>query len=162
MRVGSTAFGSGTKCSIARKARNEPARSFNIPGMIQPGPAARYAAHQARLPGVPPAGRNRRKSTCSPIWAINEKTTVAAVPNRTRSNDRPLTPAIPVNLVQRSNDALINGRDKDEGQEMQHDPCWLLPELKPADERDAMRHQRNHDQRAEHVAYEKWDAQTHL
>ena len=42
----------------------------------------------------------------------------------------------------------INGRDKDEGQEMQHDPCWLRPELKPADESDAMRHQRNHDQRA--------------
>jgi hypothetical protein len=56
----------------------------------------------------------------------------------------------------------INGRDKDEGQEMQHDPCWLRPELKPADESNAMRHQRNHDQRAEHVAYEKWDAQTHL
>jgi hypothetical protein len=34
----------------------------------------------------------------------------------------------------------IDGRDKDKGQEMQHDPCRLRPELKTADERDAMRH----------------------
>ena len=39
--VGSTAFGSGTMCSTARNARNDPASSFNTPGMIQPGPAAR-------------------------------------------------------------------------------------------------------------------------
>ena len=39
--------------------------------------------------GDPRAGRKRRKSTCSPICAISENTTVAAVPNRKRLNEPP-------------------------------------------------------------------------
>ena len=65
--VGSAAFSTGTRCSIARKARNEPASIFRTPGTIQPGPAHKYATHQLCAPRVPRGGRNRRKSTCSPI-----------------------------------------------------------------------------------------------
>src|SRR5712671_7701005 len=83
--VGSVARCAGTRYSIARKARNDPASCLSAPRTIQPGPAARFANHQAR-PCAARAGWKRRKSTCSPICAINENTTVEAAPNNTRLN----------------------------------------------------------------------------
>src|SRR5258706_12325530 len=44
---GSAALSTGTRWRTARYGRKEPARSFSSPGMIQPGPAAREAVHQA-------------------------------------------------------------------------------------------------------------------
>src|SRR5262245_36402078 len=97
--VGSAAFDGGTRCLMARKARNEPASSFSTPGMIQPGPAERYALHQPNFLS-PRGGRKRKKSTCSPICATSENTTVDAAPNSSTLNVCPSRPAAPENCVQ--------------------------------------------------------------
>ena len=102
--VGSAAFSGGIRFWIARNARNEPASILSTPGTIQPGPADSEAAHQ-RHPGFASrAGRKRRKSTCSPICAISEKTTVEAVPNSRRLNVAPLDSAVPRNCVHSPNE----------------------------------------------------------
>ena len=78
-----------------RKARNEPASSLSMPGTIQPGPAASSAVHQAAGRPASRGGRKRRKSTCSPICAISENTTVEAAPNSSEIERSPSAPAWP-------------------------------------------------------------------
>ena len=52
--------------------------------------------------------------------------------------------------------------DRGKGKDVQHDPEWLGPELKPADLRDAVRHQRDDHDRADQVADRARDAETKL
>ena len=76
----------GTRCCDGEKSQERPRQHLHA----RRGRSSRdrrtnrrstsSAAHALR------GGRNRRKSTCSPICAISENTTVAAVPNSTRSN----------------------------------------------------------------------------
>src|SRR5262249_52558448 len=100
--VGSAAFDGGTRCLMARKARKETASSFSTPRKIQPGPADRYAVHHPN-PRASRGGRKRKKSTCSPICATSENTTVDAAPNSSRLNACPSRPAAPENCVHSAN-----------------------------------------------------------
>src|SRR5258708_11021803 len=70
--------------------------------MTQAGLADRQAIHQ--LLGVlgSRTGKKRRKSTCSPICATSENTTVEAVPNNRMLNALP--PSTPAYAVQAWND----------------------------------------------------------
>ena len=52
--------------------------------------------------------------------------------------------------------------DENEGNEMQHDPDRLRPQLQPADEGDAVGDQWNDDQRTQHVAGEQRNAEAHF
>ena len=94
------------------------ARWRETPGTIRPAASAcrersspdrppDSATHQPRVPASPRAGRKRRKSTCSPICAISENTTVEAAPNRTRLNELAVSARAALrSCVQPSNDAL--------------------------------------------------------
>ena len=66
---------------------------------IQPGPALSRASHQDASEVRPSRGRNRRKSTCSPIWATSAKTTDAALPNSSRSRPPAGSPCRPEKRV---------------------------------------------------------------
>src|SRR5690606_24099084 len=81
MRVGSAASSLGTSWLNASTARNEPARILITPITIQPGPPTINAHHQRTSVLAVGAGKNRKKSTCSPIRATNEKITADAAPN---------------------------------------------------------------------------------
>src|SRR6185437_15533152 len=48
------------------------------------------------------------------------------------------------------------------GHDMQHDPDRLRPQLKAADQRDAVGHQRNDDDGADEIADRARDAEAHL
>lgn len=85
MWAGSAASSGGTPWLSAKKARKEPASSFSAPSTIQPGPALISAIHHDALEVRRSRGRNRRKSTCSPICATSENTTEDATPNSNRS-----------------------------------------------------------------------------
>ena len=52
--------------------------------------------------------------------------------------------------------------DGGKGQDVEHDPQRLRPQLKAADQRDAVGHQRNDDDGADEVADRARDAETHL
>ncbi len=57
---------------------------------------------------------------------------------------------------------LVHREDEDEGDEVQHQPEGLGPELEAADEGDAVRHQRDHHQRADEIADHQRHAEAHL
>ncbi len=104
--------------------------------MIQPGPALSSADPPGRTRAARGArGRKRRKSTCSPICATSENTTDAAAPNSSRSKMTAgvavLDPEIrPVHEARRGSAYGDDG----EGQQVQHQPDRLGPELKAADQ----------------------------
>ena len=156
--VGSIAFSTDTPALSASTARKEPISSFPVPSTIQPGPAASSDAHQASLRPLLWRGRKRRKSTCSPICATREKTTSAAEPNSSglkAPSDRAVLTRVARPVLDREHALRA---DEDEGQDMQHDPEGLGPELELADEGDAVGDQRDHQQGADQIA----DAERHV
>ena len=50
--------------------------------------------------------------------------------------------------------------DRSEGQDVKDDPQRLRPQLEAADQRDAVRHQRNDDNRADEIADRTWNSET--
>ncbi len=68
----------------------------------------------------------------------------------------------PWELRPRRKRARIGDSDEHERNKMQDEPKWLGPGLEAADEGDAVGHQRNDHQRADHVADEQRHAEAHL
>ncbi|MHC2672266.1 hypothetical protein ACVI1J_004429 [Bradyrhizobium diazoefficiens] len=52
--------------------------------------------------------------------------------------------------------------DRRKGQDVQNDPEWLGPELEAADQRDAVGHQRDDDDRADEIADRPRNPEAHL
>ena len=130
--------------------------------MIQPGPALSSAIHHDVREVRRSRGRNRRKSTCSPICATSENTTEAAVPNSSRSR-WPLGVAMLAGEFAPLRERMrVGPGDRHEGQDVQDDPERLRPQLEAADQRDAVGHQRNDDDGADEIADRARDAEAHL
>ena len=130
--------------------------------MIQPGPALSSAIHHEVREVRRSRGRNRRKSTCSPICATSENTTEAAVPNSSRSR-WPLGVAMFAGEFAPFRERMrVGPGDRHEGKDVQDDPERLRPQLEAADQGDAVDHQGNDDDGADEIADRARDAEAHL
>ena len=160
--VGSSALPNGMKCSMARNARNEPAKELEHAGNDPAGSGQQI--------GRPPS----RRAVLAAGGQEPEKVDLLADLRDQREHDR--RGGAEQNEVERSSlgtgeprkvrPALERGtvreRDVDERNEVQHDPDRLRPQLEAADERDAVGDQRNNDQGAEHIAEQQRNPQAHL
>ena len=129
---------------------------------IQPGPAQSSAIHQDVREVRRSRGRNRRKSTCSPICATSENTTDAAVPNSIRSRLTARVAMVAGKVPPFSKRMRIGPGDRRERQDVENDPERLRPELEAADQRDAVGHQRNDDDGGDQIADRARNAEAHL
>ena len=161
--VGSAAFSRRDQV-LDREKRQERARQHLQHAGHDPARARRQI-------GGPPApapasasrgGRKRRKSTCSPICAISENTTVAAVPNSTRLNVARLASASRETASIRRTSAVASKAMKTNGSRCSTSQTGCVHSCNRLMKRDAVRDQRDDDQRTDDVAGEQRNPEAHF